>query len=72
MRLIIGFIFFGLLFYGLSIYAPEVFSTLVSWAAKVFEVVQNIFEGLRGKTHTPTPAPETPRALLQGLSGLIQ
>lgn len=46
MRLILGFIFFGLLFYGLHLYAPNVFDTLVSWAAAIFDFVQGLFTKL--------------------------
>lgn len=54
MRLILEFIFFGLLFYGLYLFAPDLFATLVSWAAAVFEFIQSIVDriqsGIQKKT----------------------
>lgn len=48
MRFILGFIFFGLLFYGIHLYFPEFFATLVSWAAKVFEIIRGVTDQIFG------------------------
>lgn len=37
------FYLFWSFIYGLHLYAPDVFNTLVSWAAAVFDFVQGLF-----------------------------
>lgn len=46
MRFIMSFIVFGLIFYALYLYAPNLFATLVSWAAAIFDFVHGIFNKL--------------------------
>ena len=53
MRFIFGFIFFGLLFYGMYLYFPEAFHTLVSWAAKTFNYIQEAFQKFSNTPSTP-------------------
>ncbi len=57
MRLIIGFFVYGFIFYLLWMFYPEVFQTLVSWAAHVYDffhqIVQSVMEKL---SSTPKPA----------------
>jgi len=52
MRFIIGFFFFGLLFYAIWFYSPETFQTLVSWAAKLFDLIREWIEKLVGKINS--------------------
>ncbi len=60
MRFIIGFIFFGVLFYAISLYFPETFQTLVSWAAKTFNFIHDLFNQLSEKfSHTGTSTTST-------------
>ena len=58
MRIILNFIFFGLLFYALHLYLPQVFDTLVSWAAAIFDFLHGLFAQVRDAAHTtPSPPP---------------
>lgn len=54
MRLILEFIFFGLLFYGLYVFAPDFFATLASWAAAVFDFIQDLVDKLQSGTQRKT------------------
>lgn len=54
MRLILEFIFFGLLFYGLYLFAPDFFATLVSWAAALFEFIQDMVDKIQAGTQKKT------------------
>ena len=62
MRFILSFIFFGLLFYAIWLYFPEAFQTLVSWVAKLFDLIKSFIETIIEKlSHTGTP--QTPKSL---------
>ena len=56
MRLILGFIFFGLLFYAIWIYFPDAFAVLVSWAAKIFNFFEELWNSLVGHSSPPPPS----------------
>lgn len=64
MRFIFNFIFFGILFYIIYLFFPDAFATLVSWVAKVYEFLRDIFMQVyeklvgwkKGDTSTPTQA----------------
>jgi len=58
-RFIINFILFGLLFYALWLFFPEAFSTLTSWAAALFNWLQDVFHQLSGRIRTDTTHPTT-------------
>jgi hypothetical protein len=62
MRFILSFIFFGLLFYAIWLYFPEAFQTLVSWVAKLFDLIKSFIETIIEKfSHSNTP--QTPKSL---------
>lgn len=70
MRFILSFIFFGLLFYIIWMFFPEAFQTLVSWAARVYTFLYNLFSGLVDKVNSMStnrvpenPSPEVPKQI---------
>lgn len=66
-RFIFHFIFFGILFYLIWLFFPEAFTTLASWAGKVYVFFKNLFLGISEKvtpaTKPPASTPE-PKTLL--------
>lgn len=62
MRFIIGFIFFGLLFYSIWFYFPEVFQTLVSWVAKIFDLIHQLVQAIVEKISSATPHETPPKS----------
>lgn len=57
MRFIGGFVFFGLLFYAIWLFFPEAFTTLVSWAAQVFNFFIDLWHSLFGTGAIPHKEP---------------
>lgn len=62
MRFIIGFIFFGLLFYAIHLFFPETFDVLVSWAAKIFNFFQDLWDRAFGSSSSTPSISSTPNA----------
>ena len=57
MRVILNFFIYGFIFFLIYLFFPEAFTTLVSWATKVYEffndIVQNIMERTGSKPNSP-------------------
>lgn len=43
MRFILNFIFYGILFYLIYLAFPEAFFTMVSWAAKLADLIKDLY-----------------------------
>lgn len=65
MRFIFNFIFFGLLFFIIWQYFPDAFSTLVSWAASVFNFLKDTIQTIIHKLTPEKHSPEAPKVLFE-------
>ena len=65
MRFIINFFIYGFIFFLIYLFFPEAFTTLVSWAGKVYDFFAGIIQSIKEKTGgTPTkPAEEAHKAM---------
>lgn len=71
MRLILGFIFFGLLFYAIWLFFPDTFAVLVSWAAKVFNFFEELWNSLFGTSLSPPSHPPRPVPSVFNQEGIV-